>query len=169
MENPFEEKQNSPVRPTFLLVICILTFIGSAWSVLSNLFSIFTSGMMDSSLQMEQYSNMMGNIEGSASSSFLTGFLNSSMEVLQATAAHAREIAVMQLVLSVISLLGAIMMFQLRRFGFYLYTAAQILALFVLPYFAGFSTLVVIGMLWSAFISLIFIILYAVNLRYMVK
>lgn len=169
MENPFEEKQNSPVRPTFLLVICILTFIGSGWSVLSNLFSIFTSGMTDSSLQMEQYSNMMGNIEGSASSSFLTGFLNSSMEVLQATAAHAREIAVMQLVLSVISLLGAIMMFQLRRFGFYLYTAAQILALFVLPYFAGFSTLVVIGMLWSAFISLIFIILYAVNLRYMVK
>lgn len=169
MENPFEEKQNSPVRPTFLLVVCILTFIGSGWSVLSNLFSIFTSGMMDSSLQMEQYSNMMGNIEGSASSSFLTGFLNSSMEVLQATAAHAREIAVMQLVLSVISLLGAIMMFQLRRFGFYLYTAAQILALFVLPYFAGFSTLVVIGMLWSAFISLIFIILYAVNLRYMVK
>lgn len=169
MENPFEEKQNSPVRPTFLLVICILTFIGSGWSVLSNLFSIFTSGMMDSSLQMEQYSNMMGNIEGSASSSFLTGFLNSSMEVLQATAAHAREIAVMQLVLSVISLLGGIMMFQLRRFGFYLYTAAQILALFVLPYFAGFSTLVVIGMLWSAFISLIFIILYAVNLRYMVK
>lgn len=169
MENPFEEKQNSPVRPTFLLVICILTFIGSGWSVLSNLFSIFTSGMMDSSLQMEQYSNMMGNIEGCASSSFLTGFLNSSMEVLQATAAHAREIAVMQLVLSVISLLGAIMMFQLRRFGFYLYTAAQILALFVLPYFAGFSTLVVIGMLWSAFISLIFIILYAVNLRYMVK
>lgn len=169
MENPFEEKQNSPVRPTFLLVICILTFIGSGWSVLSNLFSIFTSGMMDSSLQMEQYSNMMGNIEGSASSSFLTGFLNSSMEVLQATAAHAREIAVMQLVLSVISLLGAIIMFQLRRFGFYLYTAAQILALFVLPYFAGFSTLVVIGMLWSAFISLIFIILYAVNLRYMVK
>lgn len=169
MENPFEEKQNSPVRPTFLLVICILTFIGSGWSVLSNLFSIFTSGMMDSSLQMEQYSNMMGNIEGSASSSFLTGFLNSSMEVLQATAANAREIAVMQLVLSVISLLGGIMMFQLRRFGFYLYTAAQILALFVLPYFAGFSTLVVIGMLWSAFISLIFIILYAVNLRYMVK
>lgn len=169
MENPFEEKQNSPVRPTFLLVICILTFIGSGWSVLSNLFSIFTSGMMDSSLQMEQYSNMMGNIEGSASSSFLAGFLNSSMEVLQATAAHAREIAVMQLVLSVISLLGAIMMFQLRRFGFFLYTAAQILALFVLPYFAGFSTLVVIGMLWSAFISLIFIILYAVNLRYMVK
>lgn len=169
MENPFEEKQNSPVRPTFLLVICILTFIGSGWSVLSNLFSIFTSGMMDSSLQMEQYSNMMGNIEGSASSSFLAGFLNSSMEVLQATAAHAREIAVMQLVLSVISLLGAIMMFQLRRFGFYLYTAAQILALFVLPYFAGFSTLVVIGMLWSAFISLIFIILYTVNLRYMVK
>ncbi|MFR5958710.1 MAG: hypothetical protein ACLUHA_03330, partial [Bacteroides stercoris] len=38
------------------------------------------------------------------------------------------------------SLLGAILMFQLRRIGFYFYTAAQILMLFVLPYFAGFNS-----------------------------
>ena len=167
MENPFQEQQNRPQRPTFLLVLCILTFIGSGWGVLSNLFSIFTAGMMNGSLQMEQYSTMMGDMENSGASSFMSGFLNSSMEVLKATAAHAREIAGMQLVLSIVSLLGAILMFQLRRPGYYLYVAAQILALFVMPYFAGFSTLVVIGMAWSAFISAVFIILYALNLKYM--
>lgn len=167
MENPFEVQQNKPQRPTFLLVLCILTFIGSGWNVLTNLFSIFTAGFMNGNLQMEQYSNMVGEMENNSASAFMSGFLNSSMEVLQATAMHAREIAVMQLVLSLLSLLGAILMFQLRRSGFFLYTAAQILALFVLPYFAGFSTLVVIGMLWSAFISLIFIVMYAVNLKYM--
>ena len=31
MENPFEEQQNQFQRPTFLLVLCILTFIGSGW------------------------------------------------------------------------------------------------------------------------------------------
>ena len=42
MENPFEEQQNKLQRPTFLLVLCILTFIGSGWGTLSNLFSVFT-------------------------------------------------------------------------------------------------------------------------------
>lgn len=167
MENPFEEQQNKPQRPTFLLVLCILTFIGSGWSVLSNLFSLFTAGLMDSTMHMEQYSNMVGEIENSGTSSFISGFLNSSMEVLQATAAHAREIAGIGLVLGLVTLLGAILMYQLRRSGFYLYVAAQILALFVMPYFAGFSSLVIIGMLWSAFLSAVFIVLYGLNLRYM--
>ena len=43
MENPFEEQQNQFQRPTFLLVLCILTFIGSGWGTLSNLFSVFTA------------------------------------------------------------------------------------------------------------------------------
>lgn len=167
MENPFDVQVNKPQRPTFLVVLCILTFIGSGWSILSNLFSLFTSSMMDSDMHIEQYSEMIGDMGDSGTASFMSGFLNSSMEVLQATAAHALEINTMQMVLSLISLLGAILMLQLRRFGFYLYTAAQILALFVLPYFAGFSTLVVIGMFWSALISLAFIIMYAVNLKYM--
>lgn len=169
MENPFEEQPNKIQRPTFLLVLCILTFIGSGWSVLSNLFSLFTADMTNSTVQMEQYSNMLGDMENGSASAFMSGFLNSSMEVLQVTAAHAHEIAIMQLVLGLISLIGAVLMFQLRRSGFYLYVSAQILALFVLPYFAGFSTLVVIGLLWSALISAIFIVLYALNLKFMVR
>lgn len=167
MEISIEEQQNKLQRPTFLLVLCILTFVGSGWGLLSNLFSIFTNGLLDSSMQIEQYSSMMGELENSGSGSFMSGFLNSSMDVMRATAAHALEINIIQFVLSLLSLLGAILMFQLRRFGFYLYTTAQILSLFVLPYFAGFSTLVILGMLWGALLSLIFIVLYAVNLKYM--
>ncbi|MEG0796794.1 MAG: hypothetical protein RR397_09885 [Odoribacter sp.] len=165
MENPFEEKKVQ--RPTLLIVLCVLTFIGSGWSVLSNLFSMFTAGLMNSNMQMEQYSNMAGQMEDGGVTSFLSGILNSSMEVLQVTIAHANEIAVMGIVLSVISLLGAVMMFQLKRLGFYLYTASQILALFILPYFAGFSIAVLIGMLSSGLFAILFIILYAVNLKYM--
>ncbi len=168
MENPFEEI-NKLQRPTFLFVLCILTFIGSGWNVLSNLFSLFTAGMMDSTLQMEQYSNIMENMENGATSAFMSGLFSSSMQLLQSTAVHAREITALQLSLAVVSLLGAILMFQLRRLGFYLYAAAQILTLFILPYFAGFSLVVMIGLLWSGFITLIFIILYAVNLKYMVR
>lgn len=169
MENPFEEQQNRLQRPTFLLVLCILTFIGSGWGILSNLFSVFTAGLTDSSMQMEHYSSMLNSMDQGENSAMISDILSSTMTSLQATFMHAREIAVIKLVLSVISLLGAVLMFQLRRFGFYLYTAAQILALFVWPYFAGFSMYIGIMMFFSGLISLIFIILYAVNLKYMTR
>lgn len=101
MENPFEEI-NKPQRPTFLFVLCILTFIGSGWNVLSNLFSLFTAGMMDSTLQMEQYSNIMENMENGATSAFMSGLFSSSMQLLQSTAVHAREITALQLSLAVV-------------------------------------------------------------------
>lgn len=168
MENPFETQENKPQRPTFLLVLCILTFIGSGWGTLSSLFSLFTAGLMDGNMQMEQLSSTMNNIEGSEGfASIFSNFMSSSMEMVQATMMHAREIAIMQIVLYVVSLLGAILMFQLRRIGFYLYAAAQILMLFILPYFAGFSTLVVAGMLFGAFWTLGFIVTYALGLKYM--
>lgn len=167
MENPFDVQVNKPKRPAFLVVLCILTFIGSGWGILSNLFSFFTGSILDSNMQIEQYSEMIGDIENGGTSSFISSILNSTMDILQVTAAHALEINTMQFVLGLISLLGAVLMFQLRRLGFYLYTAAQILTLFILPYFAGFSTLVVLLMLWSALFSLAFIIMYAVNLKYM--
>lgn len=168
MENPFEVQDNKPQRSTFLLVLCILTFIGSGWGILSSLFSLFTAGLMDGNMQMDQISSTMNHMEGSEGfASIFSNFMSSSMEMLQVTMMYAREIALMQMVLYVISLLGAILMFQLRRVGFYLYVAAQILLLFVLPYFAGFSTLVVVSMLFGAFWACSFILMYALNLKYM--
>lgn len=168
MENPFEERQDKLQRPAFLSVLCILTFIGSGWAVMSNLFSVFMSGVSNNgNFRMEQYSSMVNELEGEGISSYWSDFLNSSVEMAQMTMLHAREIAVMQLVLGLISLLGAILMFRLRRVGFYLYTTAQILLLFILPYFAGFSLVVMISFIVSAFFALLFIGMYAANVKYM--
>jgi hypothetical protein len=154
-------------RPTFLTVLCILTFIGSGWGVLSQLFSLLFTNLVDVSAQTEQLNTMMDNMESGAGTSFLSGILSSSQEVMQATMMHAKSIAVISLVLSLLSLCGAILMFSLRRIGFYIYTVAQLLLLFVVPYFAGFSMIVVMGMLFSALFTVVFIILYALNLKAM--
>ena len=118
-------------------------------------------------MQMEHYSSMLNGMDQGGDSAVLSDILSSTMASLQATFVHAKEIAVINLVLSVISLLGAILMFQLRRIGFYFYTAAQILMLFVLPYFAGSNFMVLAGMLFSAIFAVIFIVMYALNLKYM--
>ena len=146
---------------------CVFLLLSVVVGTLSNLFSVFTAGLTDSSMQMEHYSSMLNGMDQGAGSAVLSDILNSTMASLQATFVHAREIAVVSLVLSVISLLGAILMFQLRRIGFYFYTAAQILMLFVLPYFAGFNFMVLAGMLFSAIFAVIFIVMYALNLKYM--
>lgn len=150
-----------------MTVLCILTFIGSGWGVLSQLFSLLFTNLVDMSAQTEQFNAVMDNMESEAGTSFLSGILNSSQEVMQATMMHAKSIAVISLVLSLLSLCGAILMFSLRRIGFYIYVVAQLLLLFVVPYFAGFSMIVVMGMLFSALFTVVFIILYALNLKAM--
>ena len=68
--------------------------------------------------------------------------------------------------LAIVALIGVIMMWKLRRTGFFIYLAAQVIA-FVLPLMMGGK----LDMSWMAMIgaglSLLFIILYAVNLKYM--
>ena len=162
MENPFE---NKPKRPTFITVLCILTFIGSGWGTISNLISIFTYNIGNTQIQIEQIANATENLDGNAT--FMYGFFNSSIEVLKAMAEHGKEIAIINLMLCLLSLIGAILMFNLRRFGFYFYTTAQCLMLFVTPYFVGFAPFIWIGMISSAVPNVVFIILYAVNLKYM--
>lgn len=162
MENPFE---NKPKRPTFITVLCILTFIGSGWGTISNLISIFTYNIGNTQIQIEQIANATENLDENAT--FMSGFLNSSIEVMKATAQHGKEIAIISLILSLLSLIGAILMFNLRRLGFYFYVAAQCLMLFVMPYFVGFSPLILINIISSSVPTIVFIILYAVNLKHM--
>ena len=71
------------------------------------------------------------------------------------------------MILSIVSLTGAILMFRLKRIGFCFYTAAQVLMLVVTPLFIGFSWVAMAGVIFSGILALIFIIMYALNLKYM--
>lgn len=163
MENPFQNEWCRRQRPVFLSVLCILTFIGSGSVILSNLFMIFVADLMNGGIVMEQYASSVGGVEGVE----IPALWQDYVRVMQVMAVHSRDIAVMRLVLGIVSLSGAVLMFRLRRSGFYLYVAAQILMFFIYPYFAGFSVVVGLFMCWSVFISIIFIGMYAANLRYM--
>lgn len=169
MENSLEQSKVQPLkRPIFLTVLCILTFVGSGWGILSNLSSLFTSAFLtEGQMEMQQFSTLSDPMQQGPYATFMAHFLDSSIELATAAFKHVRDIAVLQLVLSVLSLLGAILMFYLRRIGFYLYVTAQILMLFVLPYFVGFSMLVILAMGSSAFFALLFILLYAIHLKYL--
>ncbi len=114
-------------RPTFLTVLCILTFIGSGLLLLFSILGLFAAGAL----------------EGMAKS--MPGF-TSGGGILK---------SIILVVLAAGSLYGAIMMWQLKKMGFYLYALANII-------------LVIISFGWvNLIITAAFIIMYFVNLKYM--
>lgn len=114
-------------RPTFLTVLCILTFIGSGLGVLFSLLGILGLGATNS---------FLSNYAGAAASS---GMLK----------------PILILIFSGASLYGAIMMWSLKKMGYYLYVAAQIL-------------IVAFGFSWiGLFFAALFIVLYGLNLKYL--
>jgi len=131
MEENVQQEQTNQVkteRPVFLTVLLILTFIGSGLGLLFGIIGLFTAGSA---------SSFMSGIPGMPTATLTTGMVISSI------------------ILSAASLAGAILMWQLKQIGFYLYTLAQIVAL-------------IITFNWFALvISVIFVVLYAIHLKYM--
>lgn len=130
----FSLEQKQVDRPVFLKVLCVLTFIGSGSVLLASILTILFSGVMEGiivgmGLGMEDY--YAG--QNLMFSSFIT------------------------LVLGAASLYGAIRMWRLERFGFWVYAMVQFVTIFLM-----FS---VLGVLINA----AFVLMYYKNYKYMVK
>ncbi len=114
-------------RPTFLTILCILTFIGSGLAVLMYLLGIFGIGALN---------NLLGSYAG-------------------ATADAGVLKPILMLVISAASLYGAVMMWNLKKLGFYLYVAAQVLLLVF-----GWGILALV-------FAVLFVVLYGLNLKHL--
>ena len=160
MEDFVQPQKSKP--NTFLTVLCILTFVGSGWGALSNLFQWILFSPAKITLQMQQISSV-----GDVGSGFLGSLLGSTMDTLGVIAEHGSSIYLLSFLVSLLSLAGAFLMFKLNRMGFILYVIAQIGLLFIMPVFASFSVVIVASLLISGLFTLLFIILYALNLKQM--
>lgn len=146
MENPFEEEKQGTCRPTFLTVLCILTFIAAGFSILSDLIVWCLPASFVDTLQV-QWAGMVGEDKA---------------EEMAKSFVDSKKVVPFDLLFSLVNLAGAILMFQLKRIGFYLYVPAQVL-LVVLP---GLLTgqWAIMG---SAFWAVLFVALYAVNVKHL--
>ena len=96
----------------------------------------------------------------------LFGYINSYFDYKAMSALYADSFLVMAL-FKFVMLVGVLLMWQLRKIGFYLYLAGQVAAL-IYP-FASSTADSVLGLLVLPilFISLLFIVLFARQLKYM--
>lgn len=151
------------VRPTFLTVLCILTFIGSGWSIYSG---ITNYNMADTSYglvneQFEKVQEQLDNQEGAESVGQLFQSIGESM-----SPEKIKNNGIATAVTSIITLIGAILMWGLRKTGFYVYVVGAVAAI-VAPIiiFGGLAgTMASSG---AAIAGILFIILYGLNLKHL--
>ncbi|WP_372750886.1 hypothetical protein [Labilibaculum sp.] len=149
-------------RPALITILCILTFIGSGFGIVGNLISMILSPITNF-FEPDFFEMTLNNIQDD----FTSELVEQALIMGQKAIHHLFEISLVKFLLYAASLTGAILMFQLKKVGFYMYTTAQILLLFVAPAFLGFNLFTNMGILFSSVFTILFIALYAINLTKM--
>lgn len=156
----FETQQpaQAPKRPTFLTVLCILTFIGSALAIISAIYGYFT---ISSSAAM--FNTTMGSAEGLGQ----TGMMSELQETMQKAVENALPNLIIGVVCALLCLFGALQMWKQLKMGFYIYCVGEII-----PPIAGFilgagGMVGSVGAIFGVIIAAVWVILYAVNLKHM--
>jgi hypothetical protein len=172
MENfqtPLTEVTVKPARPTFLTVLCILTFIGSGWGIVSG-FSTYMSANVTADITqtaMQDAKDKISNAgETNAGTKMAEKMLSGVSDVLKPE--NLKKSAMFSIVACVFTLLGAVLMFQLKKIGFWIYLVGTVISIVgpIVAFGAGnlVSMATTIGM---AFIGVIFVVLYGLNLKHL--
>ena len=146
-------------RPTFLTVLCILSFVGIGLVVLSGIINLFTSSS-GIALQMLQNTNSpFGSLIENPDEYLSSTYINNLVGLIAALGCLA----------------GVIMMWKLNRTGFYIYAVAEIIPPIVALVLSGrsgygtspFASIIVIALIISLIFAIAFIIMYAANLKHL--
>ncbi len=153
-------------RPTLLTVICILSFIMGAWGIFSGVKTM----TQDSSAILEETRTAMEQAKadlGDQAEGIAGRMMDSAMEMAEKTAANAKNIGLTNIILSLVSLWGVWLMWNLKKNGFWYYLVAAIAGLVAPVVFLGGGLMAMASVGFSGFFTVLFVILYAVNLKYM--
>lgn len=167
MENLDEVNVQSKSRPTFLTVLCILTFVGAGIGFLGAVYGLAT--IQSTIAQLEQSRDSLSEL-GSTFGDDFNDIMASQIEV---TKKYGLISAILNTVGNGLCLLGAFWMWSLKKNGFYVYIIGQILPLIASFGLMGgmdlgmFAGLAVGAMIVGAMIPVAFIIMYGLNLKHM--
>jgi hypothetical protein len=148
--------------PQMLNVLTILTFIGCGLSYLSACYTMITSKNPEKQLQeLERQREKLGD------NPIVNNMMDSGMEIAKRGYEHRYELLVSALIFTSLCLIGALLMRKLKRNGFWIYTIGELVPVAVSAYYLGFSLIGGVALVFSAVIAVLFVILYATQLKYL--
>jgi len=156
-------------RPTFLTVLCILTFAVSAYYLFDGTATIFVSKSFDST----QWHAMMEGVDEALqdadpnTAKLLESFMGSLSKTIEKSIENANLLGFITIAIALLSAYGAYLMYKLNRKGFTVYVGAKILGIVIPLIILGFNMVTGFAYGFAAFIGMIFVILYGVNRKHM--
>lgn len=162
-----ETQTQKQARPTFLTVVCIISFVGLGLSIMNNLgnigFGAFGSAVYP--FIQDAFEQALNEVDASdpGATIFVEQIFNAVLELLEILPI----LASITLALTIVALIGVIMMWNLNKTGFYLYSGSKVVIIFIPMILMGanfISTMIVIS---GIFFAGLFITMYALNLKAM--
>ena len=149
------------MRSQYLTLLCILTFLSCAIGLVDAVVSYFqTSAVSETPYVADQWKKAGTDTEPKK---YFED--RSSGDVpLPANEEQVRSLAIAQFAYSILTLIGAVLMFRLRRIGFWVYVAGIVVGFVLTVSMGGFGAL---NTSFGVFFSLIFAGLYWVNIKEM--
>ncbi|MBK9285775.1 MAG: hypothetical protein IPM51_15875 [Sphingobacteriaceae bacterium] len=140
-------------RPTFLTVLCILSFIAAGLGILAYIGAIAVVGAVSAA----------AGAVGDAMSSEAGAAMEAASAAMSSAGPSAGVIwayIIVGFITTIVGLFGVIKMWKLQKVGFFIYTGCSVASMVMGMIYSGFS---VMGVLFPV----LFIVLYGMNLKHM--
>jgi VIT1/CCC1 family predicted Fe2+/Mn2+ transporter len=159
-----------PVRSSFLTVLCILTFVGSGFGLLSSVPALtgaakateFSKSQTNTKTREAQRQELIK--KNDKGSKFALKMMDSAEQYIDKNKLIAK--ASIDILSFLVCLAGAFLMWRLKTLGYYVYTGG--IVIWIVSSIAVYGTGSFIAVIESGvkfFIGLLFVILYAFNLK----
>lgn len=167
MSEELQDYERPVVRPVFITVLCILTFIGSGWGLINAGIKFATADTQAAALSMAK-ETMNSKLDTKDGNDAGAKFARKMVDGISMSADSIRKGGIAEAIAALLCLGGALMMWNLKKTGFYLYVAGTlvgVLSPFIIM--GGNNFMAIISSVGVGFIGVLFVILYGVNLKHM--
>ncbi|MGZ8537679.1 MAG: hypothetical protein ACXWV9_05405 [Flavisolibacter sp.] len=156
------EQQRQQELPGMLNVLTILTFIGCAIAYLSVLYGYYTSFNYQSDLV-----DLQRMRDESGENSVAYKIAEGSIEIAKSGYENRYLLLISGLIFTTMCLIGALQMRKRKKVGFTIYTIGELAPLIISAIIYGFSLFGSFMVLFSSVFAILFVILYATQLKHM--
>lgn len=155
-------------RPTFLKTLCILTFIYSSFTIVTNIINVINPDRVYKMISSKK--KAIGD-----SATFKAGPRDADTKLskrIELTLSDfspekIKQSAIGSIIVSLLCLAGALLMWRLKRYGYYIYIVGTIAGVALPYYLFGNNFIGVFSTASAGFFGLLFIIFYGMNLKSM--
>ena len=155
-------------RPKSLKVLCILTFISTGLSLVVGLMSL-ASGPMSSKEIKKEISKAKNDVRVMKRSGahYLAEYGEYNIRLTKDTNKNHFKVVSISMVLALIGLYAALTMWRGAKLGFHIYIIYNILGISSMYLYTSIANIHSLNIIVGVMVSLVFILLYSKNLKWM--